>query len=86
MHVTGVVTVNTNESVVLPPPLSKAVAFTVYVPAGKAFVIRTTPVDGSPVNWPLKLVDDETFNLDAFTGATPGVTVMLAPRSVEMLG
>src|SRR5438132_792765 len=46
VQMAGVVTVNVKLLVALAPVLSNALTVTVYVPAGCAFVTRTTPVVG----------------------------------------
>jgi hypothetical protein len=85
-HVAGVVTVRANVFVALVPPPLKVVSVTVYVPAGCAFVTRTTPVIGLTSSVPLKLVEEETLMLVAFPGAASGVIVASALSTTDESG
>ena len=78
-------TVSINEVVVIPPPFV-ALTTTVKIPVGCALVTRTTPVTGSTVKTPLKLLVVETLILVAPVGATSGVTVEFEPTTTVVFG
>ena len=86
LHVAGVVTVNENVFVVVGPAPLKAVTVSVYVPAGFAFVTRTTPVVGLPSSLPLKSVAVETLMLVVLVGAASGVTVVSMLSGIDVSG
>src|SRR5215831_18256663 len=86
VQIDGVLTVSTNVSVAVGPPPLNARTKTVYVPAGCASVMRTTPVAGFAESVPLKSVEVETLMLVVFVGAVSGTTAVLVLSSIEVSG
>ena len=86
VHVRGVLTVRVNVLVTVRPAPLKARIMTVYVPAGRGSVTRTTPVIGSLVRIPLKLAEVETVTLVVLVGGESGGTVVFVLNGKDASG